>query len=69
VLDDNVKNLRILEEAMFKLGIRKDLDVAGIAKGKFQVGCAVANDSSSFPGECHESQELSESFRPLAQGS
>lgn len=45
VLDDNVKNLRILEEAMFKLGIRKDLDVAGIAKGRFQVGCSVANGS------------------------
>jgi hypothetical protein len=51
VLDDNVKNLRILEEAMFKLGIRKDLDVAGIAKGKFQVGCSVAKFSKEMPRE------------------
>lgn len=36
-VDDNLRNLRVLEEAMGKLGVNKQLDVEALAKGRFKV--------------------------------
>ena len=35
--DDNLRNLRVLEEALGALGVRKTLDVEALAKGRFKV--------------------------------